>query len=100
MITGLTKREKVTEISYNAADPRAEIYTHDTKLKKRLQAYAKKYPKLCKQIGDDKKGGLRFEIDKNRMSIRLTAPYSQERKAAAGERGRENYKYMNKAKEE
>lgn len=100
MITGLTKQEKVTEISYNAANPRAEIYTHDTKLKKRLQAYAKNYPKLCKQIGDDKKGGLRFEIDKNRMSIRLTAPYSEERRTAAGERGKENYKYMNQAKEE
>ena len=100
MITGLTKQEKVTEISYNAADPRAEIYTHDTKLKKRLQAYAKKYPKLCKQVGDDKKGGLRFTIDKNRISIRLTAPYSQERRAAAGELGKENYKYMNQVKEE
>ena len=100
MITGLTKQEKVTEISYNAADPRAEIYTHDTKLKKRLQAYAKKYPKLCKQIGDDKKGGLRFTIDKSRMSIRLTAPYSEERRAAAGAWGKENYKYMAQTKEE
>ena len=100
MITGLTKQEKVTEISYNAADPRAEIYTHDTKLKKRLQAYAKKYPKLCKQVGDDKKGGLRFTIDKNRISIRLTAPYSEERKAAVGVMGKENYKNLNQAKEE
>ena len=79
MITGLTKQEKVTEIFYNAADSCAEIYTHDTKLKKRLQAYATAHPKLCKQVGDDKKGGLRFKIDKDRMSIRLTAPYSQER---------------------
>ena len=99
MITGLTKYEKVTEIFYNAADPRAEIYTHDTKLKKRLQAYAKKYPKLCKLIEDDEQGGLRFTIDKNRMSIRLTAPYSEERKAAAGVLGKENYKYMNQTKE-
>ena len=100
MITGLTKQEKVTEISYNAAEPRAEIYTHDTKLKKRLQTYAKKYPKLCKLIEDDKHGGLRFMIDKNRMSIRLTAPYSEERRAAAGVRGKGNYKYMNERKEE
>ena len=100
MITGLTKQEKVTEIFYNAAEPRAEIYTHDTKLKKRLQAYAKKYPKLCKLIEDDKKGGLRFTIDKSRMSIRLTAPYSEERRAAAGAWGKENYKYMAQTKEE
>lgn len=100
MITGLNKYEKVTEIYYNAAEPRAEIYTHDTKLKKRLQTYAKKYPKVCKLIEDDKQGGLRFTIDKKRMSIRLTAPYSEERRAAASVIGKENYKYMNDTKEE
>lgn len=100
MITGLTKQKKVTEIFYNAANPRAEIYTHDTKLKKRLQAYAKKYPKLCKLIEDDEQGGLRFTIDKKRMSIRLTAPYSEERRVAAGVLGKENYKYMNQTKAE
>lgn len=33
MKTGLTKKQKVTELFYNAKDPTAEIYTHDTKLK-------------------------------------------------------------------
>ena len=74
--------------------------THDSKLKKRLQAYAKKYPKLCKLIEDDEQGGLRFTIDKKRMSIRLTAPYSEERRVAAGVLGKENYKYMNQTKAE
>lgn len=32
MKTGLTKKQKVTELFYNAKDPMAEIYTHDTKL--------------------------------------------------------------------
>lgn len=36
MKTGLTKKQKVTEVFYNAKDPAAEIHTHDTKLKKRL----------------------------------------------------------------
>ena len=36
MKTGLTKKQKVTEVFYNAKDPTAEIYTHDAKLKKRL----------------------------------------------------------------
>ena len=36
MRTGLTKKQKVTEVYYNAKDPTAEVYTHDTKLKKRL----------------------------------------------------------------
>ena len=47
MKTGLTKKQKVTEVYYNAKDPTAEVYTHDTKLKKRLLEYAAKFPELC-----------------------------------------------------
>ena len=83
MKTGLTKKQKVTEIYYNAKDPTAEIYTHDTKLKKRLLEYVAKFPELCQQTDDDEQGGLWFEIDKSRISIRLTAPYSDERRSAA-----------------
>lgn len=85
MRTGLTKKQKVTELYYNAKDPTAEVYTHDTKLKKRLLAYAAQFPELCQQTDDDKQGGLRFEIDKSRISIRLTAPYTDDRRKAARE---------------
>ena len=81
MRTGLTKKQKVTEVYYNAKDPTAEVYTHDTKLKKRLLAYAAQFPELCQQTDDDEQGGLQFEIDKSRISIRLTTPYSNNRKA-------------------
>ena len=90
MKTGLTKKQKVTEVYYNAKDPTAEVYTHDTKLKKRLLEYAAKFPELCQQTDDDEQGGLRFEIDKSRISIRLTAPYSQERLKAASISAKEN----------
>ena len=83
MKTGLTKKQKVTEVYYNAKDSIAEVYTHDTKLKRRLLAYAAKFPELCQQTDDDERGGLRFEIDKRRISIRLTAPYSEERRKTA-----------------
>ena len=83
MKTGLTKKQKTTDVYYNAKDPLAEVYTHDTKLKKRLLEYAAKFPELCQQTDDDEQGGLRFEIDKSRISIRLTAPYSDERRKAA-----------------
>ena len=46
---------------------------------------AKKYPQCCRQIDDDEQGGLTFEIEKGRLSFRLTAPYSEERKQAASE---------------
>ena len=90
MKTGLTKKQKVTEVFYNAKAPAAEIYTHDTKLKKRLLSYAAKYPELCKQTDDDGQGGLWFEIAKERISIRLTAPYSQERREVASKFAKEN----------
>ena len=90
MRTGLTKKQKVTEVYYNAKDPTAEIYTHDTALKRRLLAYASQYPELCQQTDDDEQGSLRFEIDKSRISIRLTAPYSEERKSAASELAKKN----------
>ena len=90
MKTGLTKKQKVTELYYDAKDPIAEIYTHDTKLKRRLTEYAAKYPHLCQLTEDDEQGGLRFDIAKERISIRLTAPYSEERKSSARKWAKEN----------
>ena len=90
MKTGLTKKQKVTELYFNAKDPMAEIYTHDTKLKRRLAEYAAKFPALCQITEDDEQGGLRFEIAKERISIRLTAPYSEERKNNTRKWAKEN----------
>lgn len=95
MKTGLTKKQKVTEVCYNAKDPTAEVYTHDTKLKKRLLTYAAKFPELCRQTDDDEQGGLRFEIDKSRISIRLTAPYSEERRKAASKLAKKTNSFPN-----
>ena len=77
------KKRKVTELYFNEYDGAAEIYTYNTKLKKRLTAYAATYPDLCQLIEDDEQGGLRFEIDKHRVSIRLTAPYTSDRRKTA-----------------
>ena len=88
--TGLTKKQKVTEIYYNAKDPITEVYTHDTSLKRRLLSYAAKFPELCQLTEDDEQGGLRFDIVKDRISIRLTAPYSEERKSNARKWAKEN----------
>ena len=70
------QKRKVTELYFNEYDGIAEIYTYNTKLKKRLTAYAATYPDLCQLIEYDEQGGFRFEIDKHRVSIRLTVPYS------------------------
>ena len=100
MKTGLTKKQKVTELFFFNDTATTEIYTHDTALKKRLLSYAAKYPELCKQTDDDGQGGLWFELDKSRVSIRLTAPYSDSRKQklareAKKENLRKEYKIAN-----
>ena len=103
MKTGLTKKQKTTEVYFNAKDPLAEVYTHDTKLKRRLTEYAAKFPALCQLTEDDEQGGLRFEIAKERISIRITAPYSEERKSTARRWAKENGlrgKYGSKQREQ
>ena len=84
MKTGLTKKQKSTEITFDEAGSRITVCTHNTNLKKRLTAYAEKYPNYCALIDEDCETGCKaFEIEKGRLSFRLTAPYSKERRQAA-----------------
>ena len=83
MITNKKKNEKTTEIYFDETPAPVVIRTHNTALKKRLLIFAKKFPNLCRLTDDDELGYLSFEIDKDRFSIRLTAPYTEERRALA-----------------
>ena len=88
MRTGLTKKQKTMVIYFDEYGGMIEVQTHNTDLKKRLMAFAAKHPQCCRQTDDDEQGGLTFEIEKGRLSFRLTAPYSEERRKAASERAR------------
>lgn len=90
MKTGLTKRQKTTCIYFDEASSTVEVQTHNTALKNRLTKYAAEYPDLCRQTDDDEQGGLTFEIDRRRFGIRLTAPYSENRRQAASELAKKN----------
>ena len=83
MITNKTKSQKTTEIYFDETSAPVVIRTHNTALKKRLLAFAHKFPALCRLTDDDELGYLSFEIDKDRFSIRLTAPYTEERRQLA-----------------
>ena len=62
MKTGLTKKQKNTELYFNAKDPMAEIYTHDTKLKRRLTApYSEERKSNARKWA--KENGLRGKYD-------------------------------------
>ena len=83
MITNKKKNEKTTEIYFDETPAAVVIRTHNTALKKHLLAFAEKFPDLCRLTDDDELGYLSFEIDKDRFSIRLTAPYTEERRQLA-----------------
>ena len=78
----MKKSEKFTQIYFNEGDPLMEISTWNTNLKHRLGRYAADHPDFCRIVETDG-GCMRFLIDKRRCSLRLTAPYSKERKQAA-----------------
>lgn len=90
MKTGLTKRQKTTCIYFDEASSAVEVQTHNTALKNRLTKYAMEHPDLCRQTDGDEQGGLTFEIDRRRFAVRLTAPYSDERRQAASELAKKN----------
>ena len=83
MITNKKKNEKTTEIYFDETPAAVVIRTHNSALKKRLLAFAAKFPNLCRLTDNDELGYLSFEIDKDRFSIRLTAPYTEERRQLA-----------------
>ena len=83
MITNKKKSEKTTEIYFDETPAPVVIRTHNTDLKRRLLAFAKKFPTLCRLTDDDELGSLSFEIDKKRFSYRITEPYTEKRKAMA-----------------
>ncbi len=90
MRTGLTKKQKTTVIYFDEHSRIIEVQTHNTDLKKRLAAFAAKHPQCCRQTDDDEQGGLTFEIEKGRLSFRLTAPYSEERRRATSKQAKQN----------
>ena len=90
MRTGLTKKQKTTAIFFDEYSDIIEVQTHNTGLKKRLSAFAAKHPQCCRQTDDDEQGGLTFEIEKSRLSFRLAAPYSKERRRKASSYAKKN----------
>ena len=80
MKTGLTKHQKDTVICFNEESDIIDVRTHNTDLRNRLFEFSEQYPDCCKLTDDDEHGGLLFEIQKGRLSFRLTAPYSEERR--------------------
>ena len=89
MITGIKKTHKTTEIYFDEAGECTTIITYNTSLKNRLLLFSKDYPELCKMVSNDECGCLSFRIQKKYFTYRISAPYSEERKAKAREKMQE-----------
>ena len=86
----LTKYEKETIILFNEGEDTAHIQTYNAGLRKRLAAFSKQHPDLCRLKKSFAQGGVIYELDKSRLSIRLQAPYSEERRRKASEYAKQN----------
>ncbi|MCD7920700.1 MAG: molecular chaperone [Clostridiales bacterium] len=86
----LTKKERDTEIYYNQSSDPMQIRTNDPKLIRRLKGLSEEYPELCKLTEEDEICGCYFDVDKRRISIQVTRPYSEERRRKQSEWAKKN----------
>lgn len=78
--------EKETVILYNQSNDPINITTYDSSLRRRLAEYAAKYPDHCRRLDKGKHPDyVEYEIDKDRLSIRLMPPMSEEKRKAASD---------------
>lgn len=86
----LTKGEKETIILTNEEDDFWNVFTYNKGLQRRLQSFADRYPENCRFKSCNSEGGMTFEVDKGRLSLRLTAPYSEERRKATSDHAKKH----------
>lgn len=82
----LSKYEQETIINYNEDEATASVYTHDKKLREKLEGLALKYPGKITLERTYPHGAADFTVPKRCVSIR--EPYSDARRAADSERAK------------
>lgn len=65
----LTKIEQETIILFNEGEADAEVYTHNVKLKKKLEMVAKKNPTLYRLKDKNAHGGVSYAFPKKYLTI-------------------------------
>ena len=89
MTSRLTKYEKETVLLYNQIRDPVTIATYDSGLRRRLREYAARYPELCRRVDKQKYPDYaEYEIQKERVSIRLLPPMSEDKRKAASEKAK------------
>ena len=75
----LSKYERETIILTNELDSFYKVYTYNSALKRKLAAFARKYPEECRFIKKDTEGSVTYEIDKGRLVLKLEPHYGEKR---------------------
>ena len=85
----LSKYEQETIINYNRGDEYCAIATYDLMLIRRLKKFIRDYPECVYEVNELERF-LSVEILKGRVSIQLTAQYSEERRKKLSENAKKN----------
>lgn len=80
----LSRIEQETIVLFNEAEATASVYTHNKKLREKLERMALKYPDKVALERPEQAGAVSYLVPKSCVSIR--EPYSDERRAADRER--------------
>ena len=86
--------ERETVILFNEAEDTVSVYTFNPTLKRKLGDFSEKYPALCKKTTEDSLGSVTYTVAKDRLSISLRAPLSEEKKEALRERGKKLFERL------
>lgn len=86
--------ERETVILFNEAEDTVSVYTFNPTLKRKLGDFSEKYPALCKKTAEDRLGSVTYSVAKDRLSISLRAPLSEEKKEALRERGKKLFERL------
>lgn len=78
----LTHYEQETVILFNEEEKTASVYTYNGKLKRKLEGLCADRPGDVRQIKDDGRGGLTFEIPKRWVKVNPTRILSEAQRAA------------------
>ena len=92
----MARFEMETQVLYNQTSEPVIISGYDPKLLRHLADYAERHPDLCRRVDKRRYSDYaEYEVQKDRVSIRLLEPPSEERRKAAAEMA----KRLNQAKQ-
>lgn len=86
----LTKVEQETIILFNEGEAGASVYTHNAALQRLLLELCETRPAQARQVEDNRRGGLTFEIPKKWVKIVPTRALSEAQKRVLEEMNQRN----------